>query len=302
MTRRFITLLLVLCCALTFARRSEAEPIRVVATIFPLADMARRVGGDRVTVTTLLPANASAHTFEPTPSAMRQVAGAQLLAKVGAELDPWVDRLFTGHTSRPKTVVATEGVPLLRAAQQELLHGRHDHDHGKGDDPHVWLDPILVRDKLVPRLVAALSQLNPADAPLFRTNGERFRQELTRLDDDCRRTVASLPRRDFIALHSAWGYLAQRYGLRQIAAVETFPGKEPSARYLAALVSLARRQGVKTIFAEPQLSAKAARTLAAEIGGSVLILDPMGGEKVAGRDSYIGLMRHNLAAIQAGMK
>lgn len=302
MLRNFVTIVIILLGSLSLAQSAQAAPVRVVATILPLADLVRQVGGDRVTVTTLLPANASAHSFEPTPSRMRQVAGAQLLVKVGADLDPWADRLFAGRSSRPAVVTAADGVPLLRAAQQELLHDRHAHGHEKGDDPHVWLDPVMVRDTLVPRLVTALSRLNPADASMFKANGEKLRRELSSLDNDFRRTVAALPSRDFIALHSAWGYLAQRYGLRQVAAVEPFPGKEPSARYLAALVSLARRQKVQTIFAEPQLSDKAARTLAAEIGGRVLILDPIGGEGIAGRDTYIGLMRYNLAAIKAGMK
>jgi ABC-type Zn uptake system ZnuABC Zn-binding protein ZnuA len=302
MPRRPLIILLLLLCALTAAGGARAERLRVAATIFPLADLARQVGGERVTVVTLLPANASEHSFEPTPSLMRQVRGTRLLVKVGANLDPWADRLLRGQGSLPATVVATEGVRLLPVAQQQLLQKRHDHDHGQGDDPHVWLDPVTVRDSLVPRLVAAMSRLSPSDAPLFRANGDRLRRDLTQLDQEFRNTVAALPRRDFIALHSAWGYLAQRYGLRQIAAVEAFPGKEPSARYLAALISLARRQGVRTIFAEPQLSDKAARTIAAEIGGSVLLLDPVGGERVAGRNSYLGLMRHNLATIKAGMR
>lgn len=302
MTRRPLIILLLLLCCLAAAGGARAERLRVAATIFPLADLARQVGGERVTVITLLPANASEHSFEPTPSLMRQVRDTRLLVKVGADLDPWADRLFRGQRSLPLTVTATDGVRLLPVAQQQLQKGHHDHDHGTGDDPHVWLDPLTVRDSLVPKLVAALSRLSPADAPLFRANGERLRQQLTHLDREFSSAVATLPRRDFIALHSAWAYLARRYGLRQIAAVETFPGKEPSARYLASLVSLARRQGVRTIFAEPQLSDKAARTIAAEIGGSVLLLDPVGGENIPGRDSYLGLMRHNLATIKAGMR
>jgi zinc transport system substrate-binding protein len=301
MPRRPFIFLLLLLCSLAAAGGARAERLRVAATILPLADLARQVGGERVTVVTLLPANASEHSFEPTPSLMRQVRGTRLLVKVGADLDPWADRLFRGGNRSPLTVVATEGVRLLPVAPQ-LLQERHDHDHGTGDDPHVWLDPLTVRDSLVPRLVAAMSRLSPADAPLFRANGDRLQKELTQLDREYRSVVAALPRRDFIALHSAWAYLARRYDLKQIAAVEAFPGKEPSARYLAALISLARRQGVRTIFAEPQLSDKAARTIAAEIGGRVLLLDPVGGEGIPGRDSYLGLMRHNLATIKAGMR
>lgn len=302
MSQRFVMLFaLIICCLASMP--ADAARIRVAATIFPLADLVRQVGGDRVEVTTLMPAGSSEHSFEPTASLMRRVTGAQLLVKVGAGMDPWADRLFAGRSRKPAVLAATEGVKLLPVSQQDLLHTHHsDHDHGEGDDPHVWLDPVIVRDTFIPRLLATLSRLSPADAPQFRANADRYSRELSNLDSEGRRMASRLPRREFIALHSAWAYFAQRYGLKQIAAVESFPGKEPSARYLAALVSLARQRGVKTVFAEPQLSSKAARVIAAELGGAVLLLDPIGGEGVAGRDSYLALMRHNLATIGAGMK
>jgi zinc transport system substrate-binding protein len=302
MSTRYTSLVaLLLCCLVSVP--ADAARIRVAATIFPLADLVRQVGGDRVEVTTLLPAAVSEHTFEPTASLMRRVTEAQLLVKVGAGLDSWADRLFAGRSRVPALIAATEGVQLLPVSQQDLVMEQgKDHHHGPGDDPHVWLDPVIVRDIFIPRLVATLSRLSPADAPVFRANAHRYARELDRLDDEGRRTAATLPHREFIALHSAWSYFARRYGLKQIAAVEAFPGKEPSARYLAALISLARKRGVKTIFAEPQLSSKAARVIAAEIGGAVLVLDPVGGEGIAGRDSYLALMRYNLATIGAGMK
>lgn len=300
MPRRLIPIVM-LFILLAMAGESCAAPIRVTATIFPLADLVRQLGGNRVEVVTLLPANASVHTFEPTPTLMRQMSGTRLLVKVGAGLDSWADRLLAGSPVKPASIAITDGLTLLPVKQEELLSGRHDHHH-EGDDPHVWLDPIMVRDSVVPRLVATLAGISPGDAKIFQANGDRLRNELTQLDSEYRRAVGRLATRDFIALHSAWSYLAKRYGLKQVAAVETFPGKEPSARYMAALISLARRQGVKTVFAEPQLSDKAARTIADEIGGRVLLLDPVGGEKIAGRTSYQSLMRYNLSVIAAGMK
>lgn len=281
---------------------AQGASVKVAATIFPLADITRQIGGNRVEIVTLLPAGASEHSFEPTASKMRQVSGSQLLVRIGAGMDSWAEKLLAAGKSKPATVTATEGVKLLRVAEQELLQGDHDHDHGNGDDPHVWLDPLIVRDSLVPKLVAMLSRLSPADAPYFKANAERFKKELTTFDSEARATVAALPRKEFIAMHSAWGYLAKRYGLRQIAAIEPFPGKEPSARYIAAVVTLARKQRVKTIFAEPQLPVKTAQVIAGEIGGAVLILDPVGGENVQGRNGYLPLMRANLSTIREGMK
>lgn len=281
---------------------AHAAPLKVAATIFPLTDMVRQIGGERVAVTTIIPAGASEHTYEPTSSQMRQVAGAVLYVKVGAGMDDWTERLIKAARKPPLTVSVTSGVRLLRTAEQELLgHGEEEEHHHPGDDPHIWLDPILARDTLVPRLTDALVKLSPVDASYFRGNAKQFQQELTRLDQEMRRGVAGLKKREFIALHSAWAYMAKRYGLRQVAAVETFPGKEPSARYLVELVKMARKNGVSTIFAEPQLSNKAAQVIAREIKGTVLLLDPIGGENIAGRNSYMALMRYNLSQIVRGM-
>ncbi|MBI1921132.1 MAG: zinc ABC transporter substrate-binding protein [Geobacter sp.] len=278
-----------------------AAPLKVAATIFPLADIVRQVGGDRVTVTTIIPAGASEHIYEPTSSQMRQVADVVLYVKVGAGMDDWVDRLVRSARKPPMPVSVTSGVRLLRTAEQELLGQEEEEHHHSGDDPHIWLDPILVRDSIVPRITEALIKLSPADSSRFRDNAKRFQQELTRLDQEMRQGVAGLKRHEFIAMHSAWAYMAKRYGLRQVAAVETFPGKEPSARYLVELVKLARKQGVSTIFAEPQLSNKAAQVIAREVKGTVLLLDPVGGENIAGRNSYLALMRYNLSQIVRGM-
>ncbi|MBP1752069.1 MAG: periplasmic solute binding protein [Geobacteraceae bacterium] len=278
-------------------------PIRVVATIFPLTDIVREIGGTRVYVTTLLTGGMSEHTFEPTTSQIRQMAYASLYVRVGAQMDTWGDKLLAAAKRPPVIVTATSGIPLLSVHQQELEwnHRAGGHQH-EGDDPHVWLDPVLVRDHVVPAVVDALIRISPKDAPYFRANGGKYILALSRLDQDMRTGIGSLSKKDFIALHGAWHYLAKRYGLRQIAAVEPFPGKEPSAKYLAALVSLARKKRVTTIFAEPQLSAKAAEVIARELKGRVLLLDPLGGEMIRERNGYIPLMRYNLSIIARGMK
>ncbi len=278
-------------------------PIRVVSTIYPLTDIVRQVGGNRVMVTTLLTSGMSEHVFEPTTAQIRQMADVSLYVRVGAQMDTWGDKLLAAAKRPPLIVTATAGVPLLSIAEKELVKEEEAeaHHHG-GDDPHVWLDPIIVRDHLVPSVVNALCRISPADAAYFKSNGKRFAADLTSLDLAVRNSLKPLKQRDFIALHGAWHYLAKRYGLRQIAAVEPFPGKEPSAKYIAGLVSMARKNGVTTIFAEPQLSAKAAEVIANELKGRVLLLDPLGGETVPGRDSYIALIRYDVSVISRGMK
>lgn len=302
----------------------------VVATIFPLADVARNIGGDRVEVVTLLPGGASPHTFEPTPRQMQQVARAGVLIKVGAGLDDWADKLTEAAGNRALTVQVTEGLQLrpvghlcaheggdAQAHLPDQLCG-HDHEHpcaahhpGEDQhgpdhehlygDPHVWLDPLLVRDEIAPRVAAALAAAAPEHADYFAANLDAFRTQLTALDEEIARRAERLVNRYFIAYHSAWGYFADRYGLVEVATVEEAPGKEPSPGWIVAVVELARKYGAGAIFAEPQFSDRAAKVIAEEYGGRVLILDPLGDESIPGRDGYVELMRYNIAVIESGL-
>src|SRR5690606_23576540 len=135
-------------------------------------------------------------------------------------------------------------------------HGHHaDDGHGHGAfDPHIWLDPILVRDVLAPRIAEALARLAPDRRADFEENLALFQQELDALHADIRRLPASVDRRRFISHHSAWRYSAARYGLEEAASISPPPGQEPSAQWLAQLTALSRELGVTTVLAEPQLN------------------------------------------------
>jgi len=165
----------------------------------------------------------------------------------------------------------------------------------------VWTDPLLVKEVIAPRLAEILRSLAPENGRLIGDNLKKFQHELQVLHEEIAAAVENFSDRRFIAYHSAWNYFASRYGLEVLAVVEDFPGKEPSARWLAELVDLAREHRVKVIFAEPQLSSKVASVLAAEFDGEVLVLDPLGGKGAAGRESYLQLMRYNAAIFKEGL-
>lgn len=277
----------------------EAKPL-VVATIFPLADLVRQIGGEKIQAVSLLPAGASPHTFEPTPKEMKAVSRASLFVSVGAGLDVWGQKLLQAAGAEVPVVVITDGMKLLP------LTGRHEHrdeEHEDGEgDPHVWLDPVLVRDEIAPRLAGAMSGLWPAWAGYFEENLRFLQGELSKLDEEFRGLAAGPVKPKFISFHAAWGYLARRYGWEEVASVLEYPGQEPSARWLKELTDLAVREGVKTIVIEPQFNPQPAELLAEEIGGRVLTMDPLGGEGVKGRDSYLSLMRYNLAVMKEAME
>jgi zinc transport system substrate-binding protein len=132
--------------------------VRVVATIFPLADMVRQVGKDAVEVVTLLPPGASPHTFEPTPAQIRELAHAAVFVQVGAGLDAWAAKLLAANPGTIRVVTIADGLTLIGNAEAHGSDGDPHRGEPHGGDPHVWLDPILVRDHAVPAITAALIQ------------------------------------------------------------------------------------------------------------------------------------------------
>ncbi|HHV54648.1 MAG TPA: zinc ABC transporter substrate-binding protein [Firmicutes bacterium] len=288
------------------AQSRESGNIEVVATIPPVADIIQELGGERVTVHSLLPAGASPHTFEPRPSDVRRIATADLIVTVGEGLDVWVEKLLTAAGSSKTTRLAiTSATRLLPARTNRILvtstpesghtdaEHSHDHDDEGMYDPHVWLDPVRVRDDIAPAIVASLAKVDPAGRSYYQSRLKLYQAKLTELDQELNRLLQPYRGFRFIAFHSAWRYMAERYGLEEAAAIEPFPGREPSPAWLAELQKLAKAQSACIIVAEVQFNPQIARMLSQAINGVVVTLDPLGGPDVTGRSTYLELMRYN---------
>lgn len=297
-----------LAATLGHAAGAFAQSAVVVSTIHPLTSIVQELGGAWLEAHTLLSPGASPHTFEPRPAHMRALSRAALILAVGEGLDDWVLELARS-ASRAKLLLVG---PRVAEAGLGIAYdgGAHDHaehaasqgaaasgrgGHAGAIDPHVWLDPIIVRDVIAPAIAEALADVLPARAGEIAQNLSILQDELTKLDEWIADRLSSPPYKPFISYHSAWRYFARRYGLHEVAVVADFPGQEPSARGVADVVRAAREHGVSVIFAEPQLSPKAAETIAREIRGRVLFLDPIGG--VPGKERYVDLMRQNAATL-----
>jgi len=260
----------------------------VVVSIFPVADLAARVAGDALRVETLLPPRASIHTWEATPGQIRSLHRAAGYVTVGGGLDGWLEGL--GEDTR--------GLATLRLTDaMTLRRGGHAEKGGETGDPHVWLDPILVRDRVLPRLTDFLVGLaRPEDAGALRARSDAVADALTALDAEIRAELGPFPQRGFIATHEAWSYFAERYDLHDLGSLYEGPGHEPSAQGLARLVDAARDSGLGAVLTEPQLAETAARALADEVGARVVPVDPLGGPGLPGREGYFELMRFNARA------
>ncbi len=290
MRRRILAAGVALAAACAPADVVREGPPLVVVTIFPVADLTARLAGDAVRVETLLPPRASPATWEASPSQIRLLASASAYVSVGAGLDGWLDDLGS-VTEGVRTLRITDGMDLHAA---DHTHGEgHGHGDADGGDPHVWLDPILVRDGVLPRLEELLVGLAPDAADDLRDRAGALADSLTELDAWIARELAGAPRDGFVATHGAWGYFAERYGLEPMGSLYERPGHEPSAPGLARLVRGARDAGLTTVLAEPQLASSAALALAEELGATVTVIDPLGGPGLTGRESYLDMMRFN---------
>lgn len=267
--------------------QASGDKVRVAVSIPPLADFVRQVGGDRVEVELLVPPGASVEIYEPTPRQVQFLAQAHLLVLNGLGLEFWAEKVTKGSGNASLVVVDTSRGVRTLVGQQEGL------------DPHIWLDPTLARGQ-VEHIRDALVQVDPAGAEVYRKGAAQQIERMEALDRELAERIRTWRHKGFIAFHPAWRYFAARYGLEQVAVIEEFPGKEPSPQYLAEVARKARALEARAIFAEPQLSPRAAQAIAAEAGKEVLILDDLGG--VQGRATYLELMRYNVDQMEKALK
>jgi len=237
---------------------SASGKIKVAATIAPLGEFVEAVGGDRVTVTVIVPPAAEPHTFEPTPSQMVELAGADLFVKNGAGLEFWLDRILQANAGAA-VVDTSQGIALLNESEGEI-------------DPHIWLSlrnaAVQVKD-----ICSGLSRIDPQNKEFYIKNRDDYLQRLADLDSQLNSTFAGKKSRIFIVHHPAWTYFASDYNLTQVALMQE--EKEPGPRYLAEVISLARQNNITTIFVEPQFNPKSAEVIAREMNASVVTLDPL---------------------------
>ena len=250
-----------------------------------------------VAVTNLTPPGVEPHDLELDPEQVAEIAGADLVL--------YLDEGFQPAVQDAVDVVAEgEHVDLL----QGIGDARTTSEPGEpsGDDvvdPHVWLDPVLMR-RIVDRIAEMLSRLDPPHAAGFRTRSDAFDADLAELDEEYRSGLSSCRRRALVASHAAFGYLADRYGLTQEPITGLSPEAEPDPDRLAQLAADVQRTGTTTIFTETLVSPKVAQTLAREAGVVTAVLNPLEGltqqQAQAGED-YLSVMRSNLAALRRGL-
>jgi ABC-type Zn uptake system ZnuABC Zn-binding protein ZnuA len=274
-----MTPLLLLACT----GQDDERPL-VLATTAILADLARQVAGDALRVEAIVPAEADPHTFDITPAQARRIGQARLIFANGLGLEgPLLDSLLAHKAAE---------APLL--AVGEAVGQRLGLSSGVSEDPHLWLDPRLAAEYVL-AMAEALAGLDPAGAEGYRGRAQQYVGQLRALDEEAGRTLQALPpqRRQLVASHAAFHWLARRYGLQEVGYLVSSPEAEPSPAQVAALRQRLQQQRVPAVFVEPQLEGadRLLARLAQDLGLRVCTLySDAFDDRVR---SYLELMRHN---------
>ena len=285
--------------------------VPVTATFSILGDLVQQVGGDQVSVSTLVGPNGDAHVYQPTPQDIRTLAQSKLLVSNGLSFEGWLERLDTASGFKGVKVVASQGIQPHQMAEEEgHEHAAHEHEaeghHHHGSlDPHAWNDPANVL-LYVDNIARGLSQVDPEHASLYQQNAARYKAQLQKLDADYRARFAKLPaeRRRAITSHDAFGYLAQAYHLTLIGAQGLSTEAEPSAATIAGLIRQIRDEKIPALFIEnisnPNLIQQIERETDARVGGELYsdALSPAGREAA----TYLAMLEHNLSTLLAALE
>ncbi len=280
------------------------ERLNVFVSIVPQKYFVEQITGDLAEVDVLVTPGKSPATYSPTPGQIRKLANADVYFRIGVPFENGFMHKIASVAPNTRVVDTRKGIELRKMeahvhdedhqdAQRHNHHGEegdahgaateHGHnekvkkDHGHGDtsagrDPHIWMDPVLVKQQAA-TMAEALGELAPEHAARFQENYALLARKLDQLHDRLKTLLAPLAGQNLFVFHPAFGYLAEAYGLHQIP-VETM-GRSPKGKELSAIIKLAKDENVRVIFVQPQFDQQAARKIAGAIDGAVVPIDPL---------------------------
>lgn len=273
---------------------TDADGLDVAAAFYPLEFLVAEVGGSHVSVTNLTPPGGESHDLELTARDAAALRAVDLVVYLDG-FAPALDDAVAGLESQRVLDVAT----IVDLADEHA--DEDDHGHAAGD-PHFWLDPTRYAD-VADAAAARLAELAPDGADEFAANAATLRADLDVLDAEFEDGLADCASTDLVTSHTAFNYLAERYGLRQVGITGLSPNAEPAPGKLAEVTDFVEAHGVTTVFYETLVDPAIAETLAAETGADTAVLDPLEGLSDASPgDDYFEVMRSNLASLRAGLR
>lgn len=304
----------------------DSSKISIISTLFPIYDFAKEIGGDKVSVTLLLPPGLEAHSFEPKPSDIIKINKADIFLYTGKFMEPWASDISRGLSNNVKVIDASVGIEMIEGLKhddedgevyndEEVLKDEREELYKKGEyqelseddrhlDPHIWLDFENAKTIAI-TIASALKEIDPENATYYQDNLENYNLKLSALDDFYRATLSSCENREIIyGGHYAFGYLAKRYNLNYQAAQGFAPNSEPTASDLIYLVEEIKAYDIKYVFYEELLNPKIAETLASETNTELLFLSAahnLTKDDYQNGATFISIMKNNLENLSLGL-
>ena len=274
--------------------QSDSGKPEVLTTFTVLADLARNVAGDRLTVQSIVKPGSEIHGYQPTPSDIERASQADLIVENGLGLELWA-RKFTANAGNIPSVTLSEGMdPLL--IEEDAYAGK--------PNPHAWMSPQRTM-AYVDQLEQAFRRLDPAGAEQFSANAAAYKQQLQDLDDELRSALDAIPaeRRVLVSCEGAFTYLARDYGLDEAYLWPVNAESQVTPKRMARLINTVRDRQIPAIFCESTVSDKAQRQVAAESGarfGGTFYVDSLSAAE-GPAPTLLELQRHNVALLIDGL-
>ncbi|ARD47408.1 adhesin [Sporosarcina sp. P37] len=286
-----------------------SDKLLVYTTVYPLQYFTERIGGEFVDVKSIYPPGTDEHVFEPTQKDMMSLAKGDLFFYIGLGLEGFVQK--TEKTLQNEDI---QFVPIADSIDPEELEEGHSHEdeseeeheghqHEDTVDPHVWISPYL-STKLAEKITQELSDELPEHADFFKQNFDALYDELEELDRKYKTMADAAPNKTFFVSHQAFGYLADAYGLQQLAVSGLDTQNEPSQKQLAALVKEAKEKDIQYILFEQNVSSKLAEVIKKELNAEALTLHNLSvltEEDIQNEETYFTLMEYNLDVLKKAL-
>jgi len=268
---------------------SSSHKLVVISSILPIDEFVKKVGGDMIQSSLIIPHGIEPHDFDPTINQIQTISSADVLVYNGLGIENWLTKIEPPHK-----IDASNGLNASYIDRRNMTL-----------DPHVWLDPVLAK-KQVENIRDGLISIDLSNKDTYMSNAGSFLVELDELDKTIRDQLDSCKMKDFISFHNSFSYFAKRYGLTQHSISESGPEAEVTPARLAEIITVAKNLGINVIYSEELMDPRYALVIAQEIpNGRVLVLSPIEGltkdEQIAGI-GYIDKMHEDLRNLSMGLE
>lgn len=282
---------------------TDDNKLKVYATIFPIYDFTRNIGGDKIDLNYIVPPSGEPHDFEISAKTMKNIQDSNLLIKNGLGVDSFADSI-SEESATLKIVDASEGITPLKYHEEEG-HDESEEEHSHGEyDPHIWLN-INNAIKECENIKNALVKADEENKDYYEENYNNYVEKLKALDKSYEDTLGTLKGNTLLVSHEAYGYLCKQYGLSQVSITGISPNQEPSISKIASLTEFAKENNVKYVLFDGLVNPKVANTIASEakINTEVLYsIDGITKEDFNNNEGYISLMEKNLETLKLVLK